>query len=88
MDRHAVSVNCRLATFCEELLPMKQTRNNVLLRHQQSTSLQALHSPQNYKILRFCIKCTYVLYFVPHKTVQVKRRTLKLMRSTNFMQQL
>ena len=63
--------NCWLATFCEELPPLKQNHNYVLLRLQQSTALHTLHAPQNYKILRFCIKCTYVLYFLPHKTLQV-----------------
>ena len=38
--------NCGLATFCEELLPLKQNRNYVLLRLQQSASLHALHAPQ------------------------------------------
>lgn len=53
---------CGLATFCEELLPLKQNRDYVVLRLQQSTSLHDLDAPQNYIILRFCIRCTYVLY--------------------------
>jgi hypothetical protein len=71
--------NCGLATFREELLPLKQNRNYVLLL-QQSASLHALHAPQNYNILRFSIQCTYVLSFLPHKTLQLIRPTLNVAR--------
>ena len=58
----------------ESYFSWSKNRDYGVLRLERATVLHALHAPQNYKILSFRIKCTYVLYILPHKTHSVSSK--------------